>query len=569
MTMGVPEIEDAALLFVFGYNGADSHPIVARRIVRAKEKGAKIICVDPRIIETARIADMHLQLKGGTNLLLVNALANAIMDEGLCNHDFISEHTTGFDEFKEVIKKYTPESVAERTGIPAEDIRKAARMYATSGRSMILYGMGVCQFGQAVDVVKSLANLVIMTGNLGRPSVGIGPVRGQNNVQGACDMGALPNVYPGYQSVADPKIKEKFEKAWGAKLSDQPGFTLTMVPHQVLHEKDPAKQIHAYYIMGEDPAQSDPDLAEVREGLEKCDFVILQDIYMNKTGQYADVLLPATGWCEHEGVFTCCDRGFQRFRKIIEPQGDVRRDWDIISQISTAMGYPMKYNNTQEIWNELIDLCPGFAGATYEKLEKFGSIQWPCRDKADSDKGTVFLHKGGKCANPDGKAKFFAAEWRSPQELENDEYPLALCTVREVGHYSARTMTGNCRTLRNLEDEPGWVQISAEDAEALGIKHRELVRISSKRGSVITRANITPRVKKGAVYMTYQWWIGACNELTNGVFDPISKTPEYKYCACKVERLEDQKEAWDAVNSTLTDLRSKMRINVKRKGVFV
>jgi formate dehydrogenase major subunit len=567
MTMGVPEIEDAALLFVFGYNGADSHPIVARRIVRAKQKGAKIICADPRVIETARIADMHLQLKGGSNLLLVHALANVILEEGLCDYGFIEQHANDFDEFKKVVEKYTPESVAERTNIAAEDIRKAARMYAASGRSMILYGMGVCQFGQAVDVVKGLANLAIMTGNLGRPSTGIGPVRGQNNVQGACDMGALPNVYPGYQNVTVPEIREKFEKAWGVKLSPDAGITLTMVPHHVLHETDPKKQIHAYYIMGEDPGQSDPDLAEVRESLEKCDFVVMQDIYMNKTGQHADVILPATAWCEHNAVYSCCDRGFQKVRKILEPQGDVKTDWEIISLISTAMGYPMRYADTLEIWNEVLSLCPSFAGATDGKIERNGCVQWPCRDKGEQDTGTVYLHKGGKFATPDGKAKFFAAEWRPPQEVESREYPLTLCTVREVGHYSVRTMTGNCRTLRNLEDEPGWVQISPRDAGKLEVKHGELVRVSSKRGSVITRANVTERVKKGAVYMTYQWWVGACNELTNSVFDPISKTPEYKYCACKVEKLLDQKAAWDEVNRTLADIRAKMRIDVKRSGV--
>lgn len=565
--MGVPEIEDAALLFVFGYNGADSHPIVARRIVRAKQKGAKIICADPRIIETARIADMHLQLKGGTNLLLVNAIANTILEEGLTDEDFIEKHSNGYAEFKEIVKKYTPEGVSAQVGIPAADIRKAARMYATSGRSMILYGMGVCQFGQAVDVVKALANLTIMTGNLGRPSTGIGPVRGQNNVQGACDMGALPNVFPGYQAVTNPELRAKFEKAWGVKLPDQNGITLTVVPHQVLHEKDPTKQIHGYYIMGEDPVQSDPDSAEVRESLEKCDFVVMQDIFMNKTGQYADVILPATSWCEHEGVFSCCDRGFQRVRKILEPVGDLKTDWQIICEMSTAMGYPMKYNKTEEIWNEVIELCPGFYGATYQKIEKQGSVQWPCRDRSDADTGTVYLHKGGKFSNPDGKANFFATDWRPPQEVENKEYPLTLCTVREVGHYSVRTMSGNCRMLRNLEDEPGWLQISPRDAEKLGIKHQELVRVSSLRGSVITRANVTERVKKGAVYMTYQWWVGACNELTNANLDPISKTPEYKYCACKVEKLSDQKAAWEDVNKTLADLRKKMRVDVKREGV--
>jgi formate dehydrogenase major subunit len=567
MTMGVPEIEDAALLFVFGYNGADSHPIVARRIVRAKEKGAQIICVDPRIIETARIADIHLQLKGGANLLLVNALASVILEEGLCDYDFIERHATGFDEFKAVVQKYSPESVEGQTQVSAGDIRKAARMYAGSGRSMILYGMGVCQFGQAVDVVKSLANLAIMTGNLGRPSTGIGPVRGQNNVQGACDMGALPNVYPGYQSVTDPKIKEKFEKAWGVKLSDQPGITLTAVPRQVLHEKDPAKRIHAYYIMGEDPAQSDPDLAEVRESLEKCDFVALQDIFMNKTAQYADVILPATSWCEHEGVYSCCDRGFQKVRKIIEPPPGLKTDWEIISLISTAMGYPMGYANTAEIWNEMLDLCPGFAGATLEKIERQGSVQWPCRDKAESDTGTVYLHKGGKFATPDNKAKFFAADWRAPKELEDIQYPLTLCTVREVGHYSVRTMTGNCRLLRNLEDEPGWVEISPEDAGRLEITHGEIVRVSNTRGSILTRAKVTDRVKKGAVYMTYQWWIGACNELTLGNLDPVSKTPEYKYCACKVERVADQKRAWEDVGRQYADIRDRMRVEKKAAPV--
>ncbi len=557
--MGVHEIEDAALLFVFGYNGADSHPIVARRIVRAKQKGAKIICCDPRRIETARIADMHLQLKGGTNLLLVNAIAHTIINEGLCDYDFIEKNSHGFEELKELVQKYSPESVADRVGVPAEEIRRAARMYAASGRSMILYGMGVCQFGQAVDVVKSLANLAIMTGNFGRPATGIGPVRGQNNVQGACDMGALPNVFPGYQSVADDAIREKFEKAWGVKLSPTPGITLTTVPHHVLHEKGP-KQIHAYYVMGEDPAQSDPDLAEVRESLEKCDFVVLQDIYMNKTGQYADVILPATGWCEHDAVYSCCDRGFQKARKLIEPTGDVKTDWDIIQQISTAMGYPMNYKNTIQIWNEVIDLCPGFYGATDEKLEMNACIQWPCRSKEASDMGTPFLHKGGKFSHPDGKAKFFATDWRPPQELENEEYPLSFSTVREVGHYSVRTMSGNCRTLRNLEDEPGWIQMNPADCEELGIKHGELVKVLSKRGYCITRCLPTDRVKKGATYMTYQWWIGACNELTIGNLDPVSKTPEYKYCACRVEKIKDQAWAEKHVLDEYEQIRANMGI---------
>lgn len=563
--MGVHEIEDAELIFNFGYNGADSHPIVQRRIVKAKQKGATIICADPRVTEAARIADIHLQLKGGTNIVLVNAMCNVIYNEGLTDDNFIKNMTNDYDSFVEIIKKYTPEYAEPICKVPAELIRKAARTYAKAKTAMILYGMGVCQFGQAVDVVKALGSLALMTGNYGKPASGIGPVRGQNNVQGACDMGALPNVYPGYQNVTVPEIQAKFEKAWGVKLSNKVGIPLTHVPQRVLEEKDPNKQIHAYYIFGEDPAQSDPDVGEVRESLEKIDFVVMQDIFMNKTGEYADVILPSTAWNEHDGCYTCCDRGFQRIRKVVEPPEGVKTDWEIICEISTAMGYKMKYKNVEEIWNELIDLCPSFAGATYEKMEKLGCIQWPCRSKEMSDIGTPYLHKG-KFSNPDGKGKFYTTEWRPPKELENEEYPLSFSTVREVGHYSVRTMTGNCRTLRNLEDEPGWIQMNPADCEKLHIKHGDLVKVINKRGWCITRCNATERVAKGATYMTYQWWIGCCNELTIGAnLDPVSNTPEYKYCNCRVEKLDDQKKAWDYVNNEYQSLRQRMGIKMVGK----
>ena len=556
MSNSIPEIEDADLLFVFGYNGADSHPIVARRIVRAKEKGAKIIATDPRITETARIADMHLPIKGGTNMILVNAFGNVLIEEELYNKDFVEKHTQNFEEYKEIVKPYTPEYAEKFTGIPADMIRKAMREYAKAKDAMILYGMGVCQFGQAVDVVKGLASLALLTGNFGRKNVGIGPVRGQNNVQGACDMGALPNVYAGYQSVTDSKLRKKFEKAWGVTLPDKNGYSLTEVPHLVLKEK----KLKAYYIFGEDPVQSDPDAAEVREALDELEFVVVQDIFMNKTALHADVILPATSWGEHEGVYSCADRGFQRMRKAIEPSGDVKPDWQIISEISTAMGYPMKYKNTKEIWEELRVLCPSFKGATYEKIEEQGSVQWPCKSEGKEDKGTMYLYEGGAFSTPSGKGNLFAAEWRPPMELEDDEYPFSLCTVREVGHYSVRTMTGNCRTLKELEDEPGYLQISTVDAKKLGIEEEKLIRVSSRRGSVITRALVTDRVKPGATYMTYQWWVGACNELTIANLDPISKTPEYKYCAVKVEKIEDQEWAEQFVRDEYKEIRRKMLV---------
>lgn len=560
MSLGVPEIENAEVIFNIGYNAATSHPIVARRIVKAKQKGCKIICIDPRVTETARIADLHLQLKGGTNQALVNAIANVIIKEDLIDKAFIAAHTKGFEEYKKVIEKYTPEYAAEICGVPAEDIVKAARIYASSHHSVILWGMGITQFKQGVTVVESCCNLAAMTGNFGRPSTGVGPVRGQNNVQGTCDMGDLPNQYPGYQNVTDPEIQKKFEKAWGVKLSNKIGIHLTRVPEFVLEEKDPKKQLHAYYIFGEDPAQSDPDLGEIRETLEKLDFVVVQDCFMNKTALHADAILPSTAWGEHDGVYTSCDRGFQRMRKAVEPTGDVKTDWEIISLVSTAMGYPMHYENSEQIWNEMIDLCPKFTGATYEKMEKLGGVQWPCYSKDMSDTGTPYLHKDGIFAHPDGKAVFIATEYEPVYEATNDDYPLSLSTVREVGHYSVRTMTGNCRTLRNLEDEPGWIEMNPEDCRELGLSKGDLVRVINKRGKCITRCLPTERVEKGATYMTYQWWIGACNELTISKLDPQSRTPEYKYCACRVEKIEDQAWAEQYVKDIYRDIRTCMGI---------
>lgn len=566
MSLSVPEIEDAEVILNIGYNGATSHPIVARRIVKAKAKGAKIICADPQISETARIADIHLQQKGGTNLLLLNALAYTIVEEGLVDEDFIKNHVNGYAEFAPKLAKYAPEAVASKVGVSAQQIREAARLYASSKHSVILWGMGITQFSQGVDCVAACSNLAMLTGNYGHYATGVGPVRGQNNVQGTCDMGLLPNEYPGYQDVTQADIRKKFETAWGVELSPTVGLKLTQVPEKVLEEADPKKQIHAYYIIGEDPAQSDPYLEELREALQKIDFIIVQDIFMNRTSEYADVILPATAWGEHDAIYTCCDRGFQRVRKVIEPPAGVKTDWEILCLLATAMGYPMHYNNTQEIWDEMRSLAPKFAGATYEKIEALGSVQWPCYEESMDDKGTMYLHKDGQFATADGRGNLVFNEYQPVKEEVDDEYPLSFCTVREVGHYSARTMTGNCRMLRQLEDEPGWIAMNPKDCESLGIEQGDLVRVRSRRGSLITRCLPTERAKEGATYMTYQWWIGACNELTNGVLDPKSKTPEYKYCACRVEKLDNQAEAEEYVKSQYALIRAKMGIEKAGAG---
>lgn len=552
MSNSIPEIEDTKCLFIFGYNAADSHPVVARRIIKAKEKGAKIIVTDPRFTEAARIADLWLPINNGANMAMVNACANVLITEGLYNKQYVANYTEGFEEYKAMIAKYTPEYAEKITGVPAAKVREAMRIYAAAPSAFILWGMGVTQFGQAVDVVKGLSGLALLTGNYGRPNVGVGPVRGQNNVQGTCDMGVLPNVFPGYQEVTDAKAREKFQQAWGVeKLPGTIGHHITQVPELV----DDGK-IKAYYIMGEDPVQSDPDAAHMRHALDSLELVIVQDIFMNKTALHADVILPATSWGEHDGVYSSADRGFQRIRKAVEPKGDVKPDWEIISLIATEMGYPMQYKDTKEIWTELIGLCPLYTGATYPRLEELGGIQWPCPD--EQHPGTPYLYTGNRFDTPSGKGKLFAVEWRSPLEIPDKEYPLVLCTVREIGHYSVRTMTGNCVAPQQLADEPGYVQMSLEDAEALGVEDQELVWVVSRRGRVISRVMETERVSKGAVYMTYHWWIGACNELTINHLDPVSKTPEYKHCAVNIERIDDQRWAEQYVVDEYAKLKKQM-----------
>lgn len=556
MSNSIGDIENSRCLLVFGYNCADSHPIVARRVIKAKDKGAKIIVCDPRRIETARIADQHLQMRNGSNMALVNAFAHVLLEENLYDKEYVARFTTGLDALREVVKDYSPEAVETLTGVPAQQVRQAMRTYADAPSATIMWGMGVTQFGQAVDVVKGLASLALLTGNLGRENVGVGPVRGQNNVQGACDMGVLPNQFPGYQDVVDAAVREKFAKAWGIDASlmdDKVGVRITEVPHLAMEGK-----VKAYYIMGEDPLQTEADLGLVRKGFEALDFVVVQDIFMTKTAEQADVLLPATSWGEHGGVFTCADRGFQRFEKAIEPTYNVKRDWEIISLLASEMGYPMHYENNQQIWDEMRELCPLFYGVTYEKMGEMGHVQWPCPTL--DHPGTQYLYEGSQFDTPDGKGHLFAAPWRAPAETPDADFPLVLCTVREVGHYSCRSMTGNCAALQSLADEPGFVQINPTDAQLLNIRDKQLVWVSSRRGKVISRASISERINHGSVYMTYQWWVGACNELTQDNLDPISKTPETKYCAVKVEAIADQNWAENYALESYQSMKTRLKV---------
>ncbi|MFM2477218.1 formate dehydrogenase subunit alpha [Celerinatantimonas sp. MCCC 1A17872] len=555
MSISISGIEKSNCLLVFGYNCADSHPIVARRVVKARENGAKIIVCDPRKIETARIADQHLQLHNGSNMALVNAFIHTLIEENLYDKEYVAKYTEGYEKLWDVVKDYAPEQVEEITGVPAGDVRQAMRTYAAAPSAVIMWGMGVTQFGQGTEVVKGLSTVAALTGNLGREGAGVAPVRGQNNVQGGCDMGVLPDLFPGYQKVTDPAVREKFAKAWNIdpeKMDKEVGVRITQVPHLALEGK-----VKAYYIMGEDPLQTEADLGLVRKGIEALDFLVVQDIFMTKTAAQADVLLPATSWGEHGGVFTCADRGFQRFEKAIEPKYNVKRDWEIISLIATEMGYPMHYDDNKQIWDELRELCPLYYGATYEKMEGLGHVQWPCTTL--DHPGTPFLYRDNQFSTPSHKAQLFATQWRGPAERPSKDFPLVLCTVREVGHYSCRSMSGNCAALRTLADEPGFVQINPEDAVKLGVVDQQLVWVESARGKVITRANYNDRINKGAVYMTYQWWIGACNELTQDNLDPTSKTPETKYCAVKVSAIDDQVWAENHTAQVYSELKARLR----------
>ncbi len=554
MSNSIVGIENASLIFVFGYNPADSHPIVANRVIKAKQKGAKIIVCDPRKIETARIADLHLQLHNGSNIALLNAIGHVILEEDLYDHAFVASRTEGLEEYRKIVEGYTPESVEQITGVSAADIRKAARMYAAAENAAILWGMGVTQFYQGVETVRSLTSLALLTGNLGKPSAGVNPVRGQNNVQGACDMGALPDTYPGYQYINDPANREKFARAWGVdSLPAHTGYRISELPHRVAHG-----EVRAAYIMGEDPLQTDAELSAVRQAFDDLELVIVQDIFMTKTASRADVILPSTSWGEHEGVYTAADRGFQRFFKAVEPKWDLKTDWQIISEIATRMGYPMHYENTRAIWDELRHLCPDFYGATYEKMGELGFIQWPCVDESETDQGTDFLFEE-RFSTPNGLGQFFTCDWVPPIDRLTDEYPMVLSTVREVGHYSCRSMTGNCAALAALADEPGYAQINADDAARLGIRDEDLIWVCSRKGKVITRAQVSERPNKGAVYMTYQWWIGACNELVSENLSPVTKTPEFKYCAVRVEPIADQRSAEQYVIEEYNKLKAHLR----------
>lgn len=524
MTNSISEIRNTDCILVTGSNTTEAHPIIALEIKAAvKHNKAKLIVIDPRKIELTRYATHWLKIKPGSNVAVFNAILNVIIEENLINTEFIKSRTVNFDEVKEVVKKYTPESVEEITGVSAEEIKTVARVYANSKNSSIIYSMGVTQHTTGTDGVLTLANLAMATGNICRESTGINPLRGQNNVQGACDMGSLPNVYPGYQKVIDNKVREKFEKAWKVSLSDKNGLTIIEMMNAAIEGK-----IKGMYIMGENPMLSDPNLNHVKQALTSLDFLVVQDIFMTETAELADVVLPVASFAEKDGTFTNTERRVQMVRKALTPPGESRIDWEIIMDLSNRMGYKMHYNNVSEIMDEINSLTPIYGGICYDRLTTNG-LQWPCPSK--DHPGTPYLHKDQFTC---GLGKFHPVEYRKPAELPDEKYPYILTTGRNLTHYHTGTMTRRSIGLNEYLPE-GKLEINPVDAKNLNIKDEDLIRISSRRGEIVLKALITEKSPKGVVFLPFHFKEASANVLTIDALDPLAKIPEFKVCAVKLE----------------------------------
>jgi formate dehydrogenase alpha subunit len=540
MTNNIPDIDNCQTMFVIGSNTTEQHPVIGTRIRRAVRRGAKLIVADPRMIDLAHIATLYIRQRPGTDLALLNGLAHIILKEGWEDKEFIANRTEGFDEWRKVVETYTPERVSAITGVAVDDLYTAARLYATNKPSTIFYAMGITQHTVGHNNVLAIANLAMVTGNIGKPGAGVDPLRGQNNVQGACDMGCLPNVFTGYQRVTDDAARAKFENAWGVKLSATPGLTVSEML-RAAHEG----KVKAMWIIGENVAMSDPDAQHVIEALERLDFLVVSELFLTETAQHADVVLPAASFAEKDGTFTNTERRVQRVRKAIEPIGQARTDWEIICEVARRIGSKFdvqsssnleprtlnswNYTNAEEIMQEIASLTPSYAGITYARIDKLG-LQWPVPSK--DHPGTPILHTEKFTR---GKGLFSPVEHQEPAEIPDAQFPFVLTTGRILQHYHTRSMTGRVAGLVQLAPEER-VEIHPDDAARLGVSDGDWLHITSRRGQVDARAWVTERVGPGVVFMTFHYADALANILTNTALDPIAKIPELKVCAVRVEK---------------------------------
>ncbi len=525
MTNPLQDVLKSKVILIIGTNTTSNHPIIANYIYEAVQKhGAKLIVIDPRKIPLVGISHLWLRHKLGTDVALINGLMHVIIRENLQAQTYIDERTTGFEDLKACVAKYTPEYVSGITGVPAQDIVEVARLFATEGPGSILYAMGITQHISGTDNVKSLGALSMLCGYVGVNGGGVNPLRGQNNVQGACDMGGLPNVFTGYQAVTDSVAHDKFAKAWNVdNLSAKVGMTVTeMVPAA-------GKLIKALYIMGENPILSDADGHHVEKCLSALDFMVVQDIFLTETAKLADVVLPSTCFAEKDGTFSNTERKVLRVRKALDPPGEAWDDSRVISAIAERMGYPMNYADASAVMTEINALTPSYAGILYSRIENTGLV-WPC--PAPDHPGTPVLHTK---AFTKGKGSFFAIEYRAPAELSDAEYPSLLTTGRVHQHYHTGTMTRKGSALNSLYPEP-LAEINAEDAKILNISDGSYVHIISRRGRLKVKTSVSEMTDRGVVFMPFHFFEAAVNRLTNGALDPVSKIPEFKVCAVRIEK---------------------------------
>jgi len=532
MTNSIEDFDVADCVFVIGSNTTECHPIIGSAIKRAVlHRGMPLIVADPRTIELTELAELHLRQRGGTDVALINAMMHVILDEGLEDAEYVEQRTEGFDELRKAVEPYTPELGEKITGVPAEAIARAARIYANAPVASIVYSMGITQHTTGTDNVLSLANLAMLTGNVGKPGGGVNPLRGQNNVQGACDLAALPNVYPGYQKVADEAARRKFQTAWATDLPPHVGLTVV----EMINAAGEGK-LKAIYVMGENPMISDPDVNHVEEALKKLDFLVVQDIFLTETARLADVVLPAASFAEKDGTFTNTERRVQRVRKVVDAPGEARVDWEILCDVAQRMGYGhggdkkqrASYGSAAEIQDEIASVSPIYGGITYDRLDK-QPLQWPCPDR--NHPGTPFLHKGKFTR---GLGKFHAVEFIEAKELPDEQYPFVLATGRILQHFHTGTMSRRSEVLDELVSA-GVIEIHPADAGRLGLADGRPVRVASRRGQIKIAARLTDRVAEGSAFLAFHYREAPANRLTIAALDPIAKIPELKVCAVKIE----------------------------------
>jgi formate dehydrogenase alpha subunit len=525
MTNSIDDIENADLLVIFGCDPTENHSVLGGRMIQAQQAGAKLLVVDPRKTRLAKLADLHLQLKLGTNIALINGLLNIIFSNGWEDKAFLKQRCENEDALRKKVAGYPPKRVAEITGVPAEKLHAAAKLYSEASNAFLAYGMGITQYTSGTNNVIAISNLTLVTGQIGRVGTGINPLRGQNNVQGACDMGALPNVFPGYQAALDPVSQDKFSQAWQCNIPQQKGLTSLGMTSEALNGR-----FQGMIIMGEDPVVTDPDQNHVLRALKALDMLVVVELVMTETAKLADIILPAAAFAEKEGTFTNCERRVQRVHAAIPPPGVAKTDWKILGELATQLGYDgMQWPNAEAIFNELAQLNPLYQGMSYEKLEKDHGLQWPCNDA--NPEGTKLLHNDQFTR---GKGRLIPVDHSDPAEMPDSNYPFYLTTTRLHYHYGCGSMTRKSPLLER-ETPSGVLFISSDDAERLHIKPGTPLRISSRRGEVETQAVVTDDLPVGTVAMPYHFKEAPSNLLTNTAQDPVTKMPELKACAVKIE----------------------------------